>query len=336
MELNIHSKDIVFINGHARAGTTWLAELLTLCCNCNYLFEPFSSASTYFSGIDSQTIIKKCRYVQLGKRGHGQWELLSERFFLDENSPYSDSFVPLISHHLDELIGQQGTGLVMLIKQPRIESHYLFRKLLGVDAKFIFIDRDPMGIIDSHAYGGFWDWVEEDWHGYLSGEGCVENCESLLKEASANPWRKLYLLIRKRKEFMHKLMLKGEARLVRYEDLCESPEALFSLAEEVGFNADTGAKRRVLEKYAAGKSSKWELITTDRNTILQAEQWKHRLPSKILNDLRKWDYFIENENVSDARGDCSVKTYVKLFYHLERHRRRMRFRANEIASSVIK
>jgi hypothetical protein len=312
----------IFINGHARAGTSWLAEMLSKCSSVTYAFEPFSSNYTEFSGLDTQTIVKKMRRLQYLKQGRSKWELLSDAFFLREGSPYIRKFLPHLEEHLKALPLWDSDADTLLIKQPRIESHYLFSELFAGQAQFLFIDRSSLGVVDSHCFGNYWSWVEEDWNAYLMGGAKECHGEEFLREASLYPWRKLYVLVQVRKDFMQEICRSGSALLVNYEDLCASCENFFGLVDNLGLVLNDEGHQFISKKYEEVGDSSRELIDTNRTIHKQADKWKNRIPKMVLSDLRTWWYSRDREDFLGITGDTSLKRRIHFWLRLKRYEQR--------------
>ena len=156
-------KQLIYIVGHGRGGTTWLGDLVALNPQVRYIFEPFASQAHPFTGIDTQSLINGFRsYKPMKKRVEIEYPT-QHLFHMDQNDDEYDQYVPFLKHHIDALSKHyfnDAEEYTLVLKQPRIENALWVKHSIQAD-NLVFINRHPLGILGSFERSNVWHWTEK-------------------------------------------------------------------------------------------------------------------------------------------------------------------------------
>lgn len=281
----------IFIGGHGRSGTTWIARTLSKRCKIGLLFEPYSSQFQFYTGYDTQSLLKNCRRVNLNKQGKIVHEKIQKNFFLLEEDDYSSEIEEILSGHLSQLVKKSGldSEKSILVKQPRAEVFGLLERSIG-QCFSIFIDRDPIGIVGSYFKGNYWHWMVEDYENLTRSEDERLDLYQGAIAAAKSKYERTFLLSVIRSRELSAYCEKHESLRLQYEELCMQPDLIQKLINKFGLNS-------LSSDSAASNHESFEdpyfkrMFDTKKVSSTRVDGWKTELPPGALKEINT---FCEN------------------------------------------
>lgn len=228
---NVNPKNIVWIFGIGRSGSTWLARMMEDLEGQTVWFEP--RVGDVFDPIRLKTERRKGgKHFILGERYKASWIPLIRRFVLDGARMRFPEMRP------DEYL---------MIKEPSGSSAAPFLMEAVPESRIVLLVRDPRDVtaswIDAHKKG---DWVSERKQGGISPyQRKDRQLNNLVKKTA----RKYLRNIRNSMQAFESHG--GYKSLVYYEDLRADPlGAMRRLYSEIGVEVDEKELVRVVEKHS--------------------------------------------------------------------------------------
>jgi hypothetical protein len=282
-------RDLLYVVGHSRGGTTWLGELISLHPDVGYIFEPFASQCHYFTGFDTQTLFNNARYIRLDKRGPLLPDHPSSFFFnMEPEAPGLRRYRDLAKMHVRRLVEaafRDRTGYTLALKQPRLENLGWAASAIGAD-HVVVLDRHPFGVIGSYRLGNHWGWMDLEWPlAKASIPDAYEEFRGMI-EGARDRYEKLLVLSYMRSQVATEFARQRGCHLVQYEDLCRDPSRqMREIFAYVNLPFSDEYRAKLTAKLQDTTPETGHFLDTRKRPEERADGWRRELPPEIVENL---------------------------------------------------